>query len=79
MADPRPSVGSRTLWLVLALFVVELIGIAGLIIVLSGGLEQFADIAVCAALIIVPILFGIALRSELRGKTGRPSGAKTPP
>jgi hypothetical protein len=66
-------------WLVLGLLAVELVGVVGLVTVLSGGLEQFALIAVCAALIIVPILFGVALRSELRGKTGRPPGAKTPP
>jgi hypothetical protein len=67
------------IWLVLGLLAVEVVGIAGLVVVLSGGLEQFALIAVCVALIVVPTLFGIALRSELRGKTGRSPGAKTPP
>jgi hypothetical protein len=66
-------------WLALGLLAVELVGIAGLVTVLSGGLEQFSLIAICVALIVVPILFGIALRSELRGKTGRSPGAKTPP
>lgn len=58
-------------WLMLGLFVVEIVGIAGLVIVLNGGLEQFALIAVCSALIIVPILFGIALRSELKGRRNK--------
>lgn len=55
------------IWAVLGLIAVEILGIVGLVIVLNGGLEQFALIAVCIALIVVPILFGIALRSELRG------------
>jgi hypothetical protein len=55
------------IWLLVGLLAVEIVGIAGLIIVLSGGLEEFALIAVCAALIVVPILFGVALRSEMRG------------
>lgn len=67
------------IWLVVGLLAVELVGIAGLITVLNGGLDQFALIAVCVALVVVPILFGIALRSELRGKTGRPPGVKRPP
>lgn len=67
------------IWLVFGLLAVEIVGIAGLVVVLSGGLEQFALIAVCAALIVVPILFGIALRSESRGKTGSPPLDKTPP
>ena len=67
------------IWLVIGLLAIELVGIVGLFTVLNGGLEQVAPIAVCAALIMVPILFGIALRSELRGKTGRPPGANTPP
>ena len=69
----------RAIWLVVGLLAVEIVGVAGLIIVLNGGLEQFALIAVCAALIVVPILFGIALRSEFKGKTGSPPGAKRPP
>ena len=55
------------IWAVLGLIAVEIVGVVGLIIVLNGGLEQVALIAVCVALIVVPILFGIALRSELRG------------
>jgi hypothetical protein len=55
------------IWLLVGLLAVEIVGIAGLIIVLSGGLEEFALVAVCAALIVVPILFGVALRSEMRG------------
>ncbi len=53
--------------LVIGLIVVEIVGVLGLVLVLNGGLEQFAPIAVCAALIVVPILFCIALRSELTG------------
>lgn len=67
------------IWLAVGLIAVEIVGIAGLIIVLSGELEQVAPIAVCAALIVVPILFGIALRSEFKGQTGRQRGAKRAP
>lgn len=56
------------IWLVLGLLAVEAVGIAGLVIVLSGGLENFAPAVVCVALIVVPILFGIALRSEIKGR-----------
>ena len=59
------------IWLALGLIAVEAVGIAGLVVVLSGGLEQFALIAVCVALIVVPILFGIALRSEIKGRSGK--------
>jgi len=67
MPDEKRPGSQRTVWLILGLLAVEIVGIAGLIVVLSGGLEQFALIAVCAALIVVPILFGVALRSELKG------------
>ncbi len=56
------------IWIALGLVAVEIVGVVGLIVVLNGGLEQFAPIAVCVALIVVPILFGIALRSELKGR-----------
>lgn len=67
MEPPQKSASRRMIWLILGLLAVEIVGIAGLVIVLSGGLQQFALIAVCAALIVVPILFGVALRSELKG------------
>jgi uncharacterized membrane protein len=54
------------IWLAIGLIAVEVVGVAGLAIVLSGGLEQFALIAACVALVVVTILFGIALRLELR-------------
>ncbi|MDP3491857.1 MAG: hypothetical protein Q8R82_01995 [Hyphomonadaceae bacterium] len=54
------------IWIVLGLIAVEIVGVLGLVIVLNGGLEQLAPIAVCVALIVVPILFGVALRSELK-------------
>lgn len=53
-------------WLVAGLVAVEILGIVGIVTVLNGGLQQLAPIAVCIALIVVPILFGIALRSELQ-------------
>jgi hypothetical protein len=60
--------GRGVIWAVLGLIAVEIIGVVGLVIVLNGGLEQFALIAVCLALIVVPIVLGIAMRSELRGR-----------
>lgn len=56
------------IWLALGLLAVEILGVVGLVIVLNGGIEHFAPVAVCAALIVVPILFGIALWSEYKAR-----------
>ena len=56
----------RMMWMVIGLVAIEILGVVGLVAVLDGGLNQIAPVAVCIALIVVPILFGIALRSELR-------------
>lgn len=57
------------IWLAIGIIAVELLGIGGLVLALSGGGGYaVAQIAVCAALIVVPILFGIALRSELKAR-----------
>lgn len=55
--------------LAIGIIVMELLGVGGLIMALrGGGGYAAAQAAVCAALIIVPILFGIALRSELKAR-----------
>ena len=56
----------RMKWLVIGLVAIEILGVAGLVAVLNGGVNQIAPIAVCLALVVVPVLFGIALHSELR-------------
>lgn len=55
--------------LAIGIIAMELLGVGGLVLALSGGGGYAAaQIVVCAALIIVPILFGIAVRSELKAR-----------
>jgi hypothetical protein len=57
------------IWLAIVIIAMELLGIGGFVLALSGGGGYAtAQVAVCAALIVVPILFGVALRSELKAK-----------
>ena len=56
----------RLIWLAVGIIAVELLGVAGLVLAFTGGIENYTVIAVCGALIVVPILFGIALRSEIK-------------
>jgi hypothetical protein len=61
------------IWLGLGIVAVEALAVAGLVMALSGGGgDAVAQIAVCVALIIVPILFGIAVRSEIKGRRDKP-------
>lgn len=70
---PTPGSGNshsanrgRMVAIVVGLLLVELLGVAGLVVGLTMDLTSFAVIAVSAALVIVPILFAIALRSHVR-------------
>jgi len=67
--SPKPVVKSRMIWLAVGIIGVELLAVGGLVLALTGGGGYaVAQIAVCIALIVVPILFGIALRSEVTSR-----------
>lgn len=65
----RPPGAAKMIWIAIGMIAVEMIGVGGIVLALAGGGGYAAaQIAVCAALIIVPILFGIAIRSELKAR-----------
>ena len=65
----KPASRSGMIWLAVCIIGVELLAIGGIVLALTnGGGYAVAQIAVCTALIVVPVLFAIALRSELKAK-----------
>lgn len=66
---PRPnSSGSRSrmIGLAVAFVAIELLGLVGIVMATRADLGQVAIFAVSGALVLVPILFAIALRSNVR-------------
>ncbi len=57
---------TKRLALVIAFIAVEMLGLAGLVLAPRFDLGQIAIFAVSGAMIIVPILFAVALRSGAR-------------
>ncbi len=70
-SDPTPGPNtsdsrSRMIVLAIAFVAIELLGLVGIVMAPGADLGQVAIFAVSGALVLVPILFAIALRSNVR-------------